>query len=269
MESADDTASPDPLTGIPLVDLHAHILPGIDDGARDDAQALAMLRVAEADGIVSVIATPHAHHVRHHDVPAAVERLNRLAKTEEIAVDVLPGSEVRIGTRAVELHREGKLLTLNGTPYVLFELFFHEEWPLQLVTQACARLQDAGLRPVLSHAERYAFVQRDPLVVAPLVEQGVLVQLNALSLDGYEGVLAQRAAERLIRDGLAHVLASDAHNHERRAPRLRAALRRVAELTSMAQALEMAATAAAIATGADVLPCEPPPAAEENAGQDH
>ena len=246
--------SHDPLAGVPLVDLHTHVLPGIDDGAKDDAQALAMLRVAEDEGIVAVVATPHAHHVRQHDVPAAVARLNRLARESGLDVRVIPGSEVRIGMRAVELHREGELLTLNGTPYVLFELFFHDEWPPQLVEQSFARLQAAGLWPILAHAERYAFVQRDPPAIAPLVERGVLAQINALSLEGYEGIAAQRAAERLIRERLAHIIASDAHNHERRAPRLRTALRRVADLTTPEDALRLAAVPASIVAGVAVAP---------------
>src|SRR5690348_13312664 len=117
--------------GSRVIDLHTHVLPGIDDGARDAAQALAMLRLAASDGITRIVATPHAHHAARLsvDVGAHVSRLNDLARCEQIPVDVLPGSEVRIVSGLAERVLAGDRLTLNGSRYLLVELPLHDEWP--------------------------------------------------------------------------------------------------------------------------------------------
>lgn len=223
-----------------LLDLHTHVLPGIDDGARDDAQALAMLRIAADDGISTLVATPHAHHTRAALIPSAVARLNALAAEAGIAVRVLPGMEVRIGPGLVERLQEGSLLTLAGTSALLLELPLHDEWPPALVLGAVDRLLAAGYRPILAHVERYPFVQRDPRALAPFRERGVALQVNARSF-GYREADADRiAAEALLAAGLVDLLASDAHNDGYRPPRLRDALARIAALAGEATATRIA-----------------------------
>lgn len=240
------------LDDVELVDLHTHVLHGIDDGPWNEMFSLEMLRVAATDGIRTVVATPHAHHIRDADIPARIARLNEAAAAANVPVQVLPGSEVRIAPGIVDLYHKGELLTLNGSRWLLLELYLHDDWPRELIERSVGRLHDAGLRVVLSHAERYPFVQRDPSAVGWLVECGVLVQLNAGSLAGYHGPAAQSAAEAMLRSHHARLIASDAHNHERRAPRIRAALERAAGLTSPAYARGMALDAARIVADEDV-----------------
>jgi protein-tyrosine phosphatase len=249
-----------PLRELPLADLHTHILPRMDDGASSEAIALAMLRAAEEDGTTAVVATPHAHHANHAEIRPGVERLNALAAEAGVGVRVLPGSEARITSRLVEQHTKGELVTLNGTPWVLIELYLGDEWPMHLVERALDRLLEGGLRPVLAHAERYPMVQRQPRLVEAIVARGIPVQLNAGSLFGENGILAQKAAESLLAKRLAHLIASDAHGPGWRAPVIRPALLRAAELTGEEYARWMAGVPWSILAGEDViLPVPLPP----------
>lgn len=226
----------------------------MDDGPRDERGALEMLRVAEGEGITTVIATPHAHHADPLLVPAAVKVLNELAEREGIGVTILPGSEVRIAADLLERRAEGRLLTLNGSDYLLLELYLSrsQEWRVEVVLSVIDRLLDAGLRPVLAHPERYPFVVRDPAAITPLVERGVLAQLNAPSLTGYHGKSAQVTARELLARDLVHLIASDAHNPQWRPPRLREAYEEVTRLAGAARTGWIMDVAATIASGADL-----------------
>ncbi|MFW6075745.1 MAG: tyrosine-protein phosphatase, partial [Chloroflexota bacterium] len=203
--------------------MHCHILPGLDDGARDDEAALDMLRIAERDGILTIVATPHSHHTTVDAICRQLVRVKQLARSAGIAVDILPGSEVRIAADLVERYRAGELLTLNGTQYLLLELHLFHDWALEAILSVVERLVDAGLRPLLAHPERHRWVQHDPALVDRLRDAGVTLQVNAPSLFGGHGDAAQATAEFLIATHRAGVIASDAHNAGRRSPQLSAA----------------------------------------------
>lgn len=211
-----------------------------------------MLRAAAEDGIGTLVATPHAHHVQPETIIERVERLNQLAAEAGIDVRVLPGSEVRIAADLIERHEAGRLPTLNNTRYLLLELYLSHEWAFEVVESVIDRLRDAGLLPVLAHAERYPFVQRDPRVIQSLADRRVPIQVNAAALTGYHGEAARAAAETLLREGLAQLIASDAHNPEWRPPRLRYAYERAAELTTTDHAQILMANAARIIDGRDI-----------------
>lgn len=213
-----------------MIDLHAHLLPGIDDGARDLPESLAMLCLAADDGIERIVATPHAHHSHGVDIRAAVLALNAEARAVGLPVTILPGSEVRIASGLIERFRAGELLTLNDTRYLLLELPLLDEWPERQLLSVLDALLAAGLVPVLAHAERYRFVERDPSRLAPLIECGIPVQVTARSLLYRREDPERIAAETLLRLGYAHLLASDAHNAGFRSPVLRSAFDRAAEL---------------------------------------
>lgn len=213
-----------------LLDLHCHLLPGLDDGPRDEHETLAMLRVAVMDGISTIVATPHAHRAGAAATLQAVERVNALARESGLSVTVLPGHEARLSSDLIAQVAAGEVLTLNRRGYLLVEWPFTEQWPAQVVVRTTERLLDAGLRLVLAHAERSLVVQQRPEVLEELVERGVMVQVNAASLTGYEGERAREVAELLLRRRLAHVIASDAHNARYRPPRLRFAYELAAQL---------------------------------------
>jgi protein-tyrosine phosphatase len=253
-------------SAVPWVDLHTHILPGMDDGARDLVQAVAMARIAEAEGIGTLVATPHnldwpaGDHrptVRH-----AVADLNAALAEAGVHVRVLAGVESYLWPDMGAVIRSGQALTLAGSDYILVELPM-TAYPLY-TEQVIFDLQIRGLSIVLAHPERNVVIGREPARLIPLVERGVLIQLTALSITGGFGAEAQQASRYLLRSKLAHIIASDAHNAERRAPALRAAVAAAGELIGQDRAEAMvSATPAAIINNQPVVVDAPAPAQPE------
>lgn len=216
------------LDGRSLVDIHTHVLPGVDDGARDTEAALTMLREAAADGIGTVVATPHSHWAPGPGLPEAVARLQTLADEAGIDVAILPGNEVRITADLVEQFERGQILTINSTDYLLLELHLSHNWRVEVIEGVIQKLFDAGLKPVLAHPERYPFVVLEPQVLERFVRLGVPLQMNAGSLSGYHSQGSQRTAEIMLDAGLVHLVASDAHSAGYRPPQIRQALEKIA-----------------------------------------
>ena len=196
-----------------MIDLHSHVLPGIDDGVRTLDESLELLRAAYDDGVDRIAATPHVRD----DYPTAPNRMELLhaevcgaAREAAIPVEVLPGGELdyemAAGLDDGTLRRFG----LGGNPNLLLLEFPYLGWPLGL-SDLVFDLQLRGFRVVLAHPERNGDVQLDPERLRPLVDGGAVVQLTAASLDGRLGGAPRSAARRLIDGRLAHLLASDAH----------------------------------------------------------
>ena len=240
------------LDGQKLVDIHTHVLPRVDDGAKDEHAALEMLQVAAEDGIGTVVATPHAHHANPDHIANDVEWLATLARDEGVDVEILPGSEVRIDADLVERHRSGQLLTINGTSHFLLELSLAHEWKTEVVERVVDKLHDAGLRPILAHPERYPFVVIEPEILERFVERGVPMQINALSLSGYHSAASQRTAERLLELRLVQIVASDAHSARWRPPRIRFALEAIEEAHGDQYVRLLMANARAVVAGEPV-----------------
>jgi protein-tyrosine phosphatase len=204
-----------------MVDIHCHILPGIDDGPESMDESLAMLRMAAEDGIHTVVGTPHFGGTYREPAPELVRsltaRVNELAREEELAIEVLPGCEAHISEDLPGRIASGLALTLGDRGrYVLIEV---PGPPVPLYAlKVHFQLRLAGVTPVLAHAERLVAVQSGRRFVAEFAEQGGLVQVNAAALSGEEGWLARRRARQLFAAGRAHVIASDGHGTERRPP---------------------------------------------------
>ena len=209
-----------------MIDLHTHVLPGLDDGARTLDDSLEMARAFVDDGVTAVAATPHVRDDYPTSAEAmlrAVERLREALHEEGIPLTLHTGAELDIGWLArlgdVELRR----LTLAGAGrYLLVETPYHG-WPAELVEQLL-RLRRGGVTPVLAHPERNGVVQATPSLLEPLVRGGTLVQVTAASLDGRLGQRSLEAGHRLIGAGLAHLVASDAHTPNVRAAGMRSAV---------------------------------------------
>jgi protein-tyrosine phosphatase len=216
-----------------MIDLHCHILPGIDDGASSTEDALAMLRICAEEGITHVVATPHApipagSSPTMEELPCRVSELNQVAQSNGIAVTVLPGSEIRFESNVQSLLANGAVLPINGTSYLLLELPLVGEWP-DFVRPTIYELQLAGYQPILAHVERYPSVQRDPSLLSDLIASGVLMQINAASVLNANDDRAGHTAVRLLQARMAHIIATDAHSPTSRAPRLRGAIERLPE----------------------------------------
>lgn len=241
-----------------LIDLHSHILPGLDDGAKDAAEALQMMRASAADGISIIAATPHADCAAPSQIYEGVRCLNEMARQENLGIEIVPGSEVRIETDLPERYATGELVTLNDTSYVLLELWLIGEWPPFLGTAIydCRRV---GLMPILAHAERYPPVQHSPMILADLVAAGVLIQVNAESLLRDRTSTTRKTAEVLLQSNLVHVIASDAHHIQTRNPGIRAATEYAKSMVGESYGKWLQETAAAILEGLPVKLPEPHP----------
>jgi len=196
-----------------MIDLHSHILPGIDDGARTLEGSLDIARAAVRDGIVTIAATPHVRDDWPTGADLMEERVADLRAELDLAgipLDVRTGGEIALEWLTRLAPEELRRFGLGGTRYLLVETPYYG-WPRDLLAQMLA-LQDRGFAPVLAHPERNADVAARPVLLGPLVDEGVLVQVTAASLDGRIGRRAFECARLLIREELAHLLASDAHH---------------------------------------------------------
>ena len=214
-----------------MIDLHSHILPGVDDGARTLEESVALARIAAAEGIDVVAATPHVRD----DYPTTVHEMERLVAEvgaaladEGVPLDVLPGAEIALDELAYLSEDELRRFGLGGNPHCLLLEFPYYGWPLALGAQVW-ELRARRITPVLAHPERNAEVQAEPDRLRPLVEQGALVQLTAASLDGRLGARPRATAVDLLGRNLAHLLASDAHGSGVRAIGLVSAARAVGD----------------------------------------
>lgn len=208
-----------------MIDLHTHILPGLDDGAATLEESLDLARACVEDGVLLAAATPHVRD----DYPTDADTMERLVAEVRLALE-REGIDLRLrggGEIALdwldrlpldELRRFG----LGGNPRYLLLEFPYVGWPLPLA-DLVFRLRAAGITPVLAHPERNPDVQAAPMRLRPLVENGALVQVTAASLDGRLGGAARETGMELVRSGLAHMIASDAHGHRIRGAGLAAA----------------------------------------------
>ena len=208
------------------VDVHCHCLPGLDDGPKTPDDALALCRALVADGITTVVATPHqlGRYDRRNSaavVRQAVGALQARLNVEGVPLTVLPGADVRIDERIVPMLRTGEVLTAGGGNCLLLELP-HETYidPTPMIRLLAGR----GLRAIVTHPERHEAVRKKPECVTPWLQAGAVLQLTAGSLVGSFGKSAEAAAWKWLEAGQASIVATDAHDVERRPPCITAAI---------------------------------------------
>jgi protein-tyrosine phosphatase len=205
-----------------LIDLHSHLLPGIDDGSKDLAMSLAMARMAAADGISTIACTPHIlPGVYNNSGPAIRKAVARLADSfaeAGIPISAVTGADVHIAPDLDLQLRDGRALTLNDSRYFLLEPPHHVLPPR--LEDLTFTVQAAGYVPILTHPERLSWLERHYDLIGRLVSSSVLMQITAGSVMGRFGRRPRYWAERMLDEGLCHLLATDAHNTAQRAPRM-------------------------------------------------
>jgi protein-tyrosine phosphatase len=201
-----------------MIDVHSHLLPFLDDGASDWEEAMQMAKQAVADGIRLVIATPH-HANGHFENPAgsviqAVDELNSRIQQAGLDLVVLPGQEVRVYDNLLGDLEAGQLLALNQSKYLLLELPFSRV--PDCLEELIYELSLLDIQPVIAHPERNSAIAENPMILQKLVELGALAQLTAQSVTGAYGRKLQKVCFHLCRMNLVHLVATDAHDTEKR-----------------------------------------------------
>jgi protein-tyrosine phosphatase len=245
-----------------VIDLHNHLLPGIDDGAKKLEETLEFLRIGARDGVRTVTATPHmkpgVYDNSREDILERVAMVREAQRGDEAeAVTLLPGAEVYFSGDVVQRARDGKLMTIaDGGRYLLLELPYQQS-PLG-VDDTIFQLRLLGLTPLLAHPERVAYYLEDIERVAASVRLGALTQVTGNSVTGRFGSKAQDFATRLLERRLVHVLASDSHDVKYRPPLLSESVRAAAAIVGEEAARRMVEeTPRAILAGAEVQVEEP------------
>jgi protein-tyrosine phosphatase len=202
-----------------MIDLHSHILPGLDDGAETIESSLEMARAALADGIEAMAATPHVrddYPTSAAAMESALAEVRAALAAEGLPLELLSGGEIALDYLPLLDDDALRSFGLGGNPrYLLIETPYLG-WPLG-IAETLFELRLRGFEIVLAHPERNADVQEDPGKLESLVDAGILVQVTAASLDGRLGPPPRKTAEHLLKVGHVHMLASDAHEPDLRA----------------------------------------------------
>ena len=202
------------------IDIHSHVIPGIDDGARNEAIALEMLAIAKKNGTGHIIATPHyVYGNTRYGFATIIEKcnsLNGLAASAGIDITVYPGCEVFITPELIELYEQGLIGTLADSRYMLVEFPMMSIPPY--TDNVLYELQLKGITPIIAHPERYSEIQRKPELLEAYIDRGILIQVNSGSITGSYGRQLKKTVMRLIKEGYVHFIASDAHSNDKRNP---------------------------------------------------
>ena len=200
-----------------MVDIHCHILPGTDDGAPDEATAIAMCRLAAESGTTDLVATPHANDMFPFSPESNEEKRQRLQSAVGPVPRIHLGCDFRLSYDNIEAALATPTrFTINGHQYLLVE--FSDQLIAQGTSEVFARMRAAGLTPIITHPERNPLLRDHGSRLAVWVDRGCLIQVTGGSLLGAFGDRARRAAMSLLDAGLVHIVASDGHDLERRPP---------------------------------------------------
>lgn len=207
-----------------MVDIHTHILPGMDDGAIDICETIDMVRMAAECGVERIVATPHCNYPGMYDnyfgeeYINSFERVVRAVKEEGIKIQICPGMEVFATYDLPNLIVDKKIMPINQSRYILVEFAVDEE--AAFANNILERMKEIGAKPIVAHAERYKFIQDNPEIVFEWRRAGYLIQNNKSSFQGKFGSKAQNAAYYMMNHYLTNVIASDAHGARYRTPNM-------------------------------------------------
>ena len=207
-----------------MIDIHAHILPGVDDGAEDMDTALEMAAIAAESGVSIMVATPHSSAFRDQnlwssELYARIKELKTRVEAEKIPLLIVPGMEIFANSDTAQYLKDHRLIGLLGSRYPLVEFSFTDY--AEQATEILEDISAMGMRPVVAHPERYAYVQEDPSILNYWARLGCLLQINRGSLQGRFGRREETLAWELVERGFAFAVASDTHSPNSRTPNMR------------------------------------------------
>ena len=243
-----------------MIDLHCHILPGIDDGAKDIEDSLAMARMAVAEGVTHILATPHYKNGRWTNekdvINKQVEILQQELDSRAIPLTIFPGQEVRIVGELIEDISENKIQFIDeGSQFLLIE--FPTATIPAFTDSLFFELQKTGITPIIVHPERNHAILTDPNELLSLIEKGALAQLTAGSYVGSFGKKIQKFSKQLIEADLVHFIASDAHNTTSRSFYMKEAYQQLEKEFSLKKAENFQQVTKDIINGELIIPNAP------------
>ncbi len=226
------------------VDLHTHILPGIDDGAETFKESLQMLKIAMCNGTTDIVLTPHyltkdmrAQKTSKNDIIRVFNAFKEAVAEQYPELRLYLGAEVFAVSNIEDVIADGQLITINDTKHVLIEFGFND-FKARAV-EVTEKLTNAGYIPIVAHPERYLFIQRDPRTIIDLLERGAVLQVNSSSLAGHNGAVAQDIVLSFLENQFAAIIASDSHSTYQRNPDLSDAFSYVSANFSMEYAEDL------------------------------
>lgn len=214
-----------------MIDMHSHILPGIDDGSESVEESLEILKKMSSLGFRSIVATPHyitGSSFRHNNTKkeALVKEIQTLLDEQHIDMKIYLGNEVYIDNEILSLIEKNEIACIHHSKYILIEL--PRNGKINDLDQMIFTLRSKGIVPIIAHPERYHCLQEDVALIDELVEKGALLQVNFESLDGKYGKNEKKLAEYLLKNQKLHFLGSDIHHEDsqffKRLPTLKKAI---------------------------------------------
>ena len=206
-----------------MIDFHSHIIHGIDDGSKSLDMSLEMLKIAEREGVEYICATPHfiteEYEIFGEDYIEKLDKLILASKEEKLNIKIISGLEIYMHPNLPKLYKEKKIWGINGSKYLLIELPMGQ-FPMY-TEDIFYELMLLGASPILAHPERNLKIMKDHDLIINLIEQGVLMQMNAGSLIGDYGKDVKKTAEEFVKRNMIHILGSDGHNNTSRKTKLK------------------------------------------------
>lgn len=198
-----------------MIDIHSHILPGIDDGSRSMKESINIIKSASINGVTDIIVTPHYIYgsdyvLNNADKKKLLTKLKREVKKEKIDINLYLGNEVFVENNMLELNKKGEISTLNDSKYLLFELPLNYEF--KGVEDIIYNLKCKGIIPVIAHPERYSFLKKNPKLIESLINAGAIFQSNIGSFLGTYGKEAKSNAILFLKHNMISFISSDVHH---------------------------------------------------------
>lgn len=197
-----------------MIDMHSHIINGIDDGSKSIEMTINMLKKAEQSGTTDIIATPHfmrgRFEVEYNEVLKKVEELKEISRENNIDINIYAGQEVYYSRNLLEYYNDKIIGTINNSKYMLIELPMLE-FNIEEVINTIYELQIRGITPIIAHPERYKPFIKKPSMINALIKEGMLFQLNAGSIAGDFGKDVKKTATKYLEYNIYSVVGSDAH----------------------------------------------------------
>ena len=208
-----------------MIDFHSHIIHGIDDGAKNLDMSLEMLKIAESEGVEYICATPHfiteEFEINRDEYMEKLDKLILASKEESLGIKILPGLEIYMHPNLPKLYKEKKIWGINDSEYLLIELPMGQ-FPIY-TEDVFYELMLLGAKPILAHPERNLKIMKNHDLIVNLIQQGVLMQVNAGSLIGDYGKEVKKTSEEFVKRNMIHILGSDGHNITSRKTKLKGA----------------------------------------------